>query len=87
MVETIGAPEGGSYEFDARAIGVGAAAVALRAGAGTLPAVAGAAELREPHRLARYLENVAEGKRSDGTWFVSRLAVYPAASTQGAMCR
>ena len=27
------------------------------------------------------------GKRSDGTWFVSRLAVYPAASTQGAMCR
>jgi len=25
---------------------------------------------------------VAEGKRSDGTWFVSRLAVYPASSTQ-----
>jgi len=40
-----------------------------------------------PVRLTRYLENVAEGKRSDGTWFVSRLAVYPAASTQGAMCR
>jgi len=40
-----------------------------------------------PVRLARYLENVAEGKRSDGNWFVSRLAVYPAASTQGAMCR
>jgi hypothetical protein len=40
-----------------------------------------------PARLTRYLENVAEGKRSDGTWFVSRLAVYPAASTQGAMCR
>jgi hypothetical protein len=40
-----------------------------------------------PVRLARYLENVAEGKRTDGTWFVSRLAVYPAASTQGAMCR
>ena len=43
MVETIGAPEGGSYEFDARVIGVGAAAVALRAGAGTLPAVGVAA--------------------------------------------
>jgi hypothetical protein len=40
-----------------------------------------------PARLTRYLENVAEGKRSDGTWFVSRLAVYPAASTQGARCR
>ena len=40
-----------------------------------------------PARLTRYLENVAEGKRRDGTWFVSRLAVYPAASTQGAMCR
>jgi len=43
VVETIGAPEGGSYEFDARVIGVGTAAVALRAGAGTLPAVAVAA--------------------------------------------
>ena len=40
-----------------------------------------------PALPTRYLENVAEGKRSDGTWFVSRLAVYPAASTQGAMCR
>jgi len=40
-----------------------------------------------PARLTRYLENVAEGKRSDGTWFVSRLAVYPASTTQGAMCR
>jgi len=40
-----------------------------------------------PVRLTRYLENVAEGRRRDGTWFVSRLAVYPAASTQGAMCR
>jgi hypothetical protein len=40
-----------------------------------------------PARLTRYLENVAEGKRSDGTWFVSRVAVYPASSTQGAMCR
>jgi hypothetical protein len=40
-----------------------------------------------PVRLTRYLENVAEGKRGDGTWFVSRLAVYPATSRQGAMCR
>jgi hypothetical protein len=40
-----------------------------------------------PARLTRYLENVAEGKRNDGTWFVSRLAVYPASSTQGAICR
>jgi hypothetical protein len=40
-----------------------------------------------PVALTRYLENVAEGKRSDGTWFVSRLAVYPASSTKGAMCR
>jgi len=40
-----------------------------------------------PARLTRYLENVAEGKRRDGTWFVSRLAVYPASTTQGAMCR
>jgi hypothetical protein len=40
-----------------------------------------------PARLTRYLENVAEGKRSDGTWFVSRLAVYPASTIQGAMCR
>ena len=40
-----------------------------------------------PVRLTRYLENVAEGRRSDGTWFVSRLAVYPASSTQGAICR
>lgn len=40
-----------------------------------------------PARLTRYLENVAEGRRGDGTWFVSRLAVYPAASAQGAMCR
>jgi hypothetical protein len=40
-----------------------------------------------PGRLTRYLENVAEGKRRDGTWFVSRLAVYPASSPQGAICR
>lgn len=40
-----------------------------------------------PARLTRYLENVAVGKRSDGTWFVNRLATYPASTTQGAMCR
>jgi hypothetical protein len=40
-----------------------------------------------PARLTRYLENVAEGRGSDGTWSVTRLAVYPASSTRGAMCR
>ncbi len=38
-------------------------------------------------RLTRYLENVSEGRNSDGTWSVTRLAIYPATSTQGAMCR
>lgn len=40
-----------------------------------------------PARLTRYLENVAEGRSSNGTWSVTRLAIYPASSTQGAMCR
>jgi hypothetical protein len=40
-----------------------------------------------PARLTRYLENVAEWRNSDGTWSVTRLAIYPATSTQGAMCR
>lgn len=40
-----------------------------------------------PTRLTRYLENVAEGRGSNGTWSVTRLAIYPASSTQGAMCR
>lgn len=40
-----------------------------------------------PARLTRYLENVAEGRASDGTWSVTRLAIYPASSTQGAICR
>ena len=40
-----------------------------------------------PGRLTRYLENVAEGRGSNGTWSVTRLAVYPASTTQGAMCR
>ena len=36
VVQTVGAPEGGAYEFDARIFGVTAAAVALAGGAGTL---------------------------------------------------
>jgi hypothetical protein len=40
-----------------------------------------------PARPARYLEAVSEGRRSNGTWFVNRSVVYPASSTQGAMCR
>jgi hypothetical protein len=40
-----------------------------------------------PTRFTHYLENVAEGRRPDGTWSVNRLAIYPASSTQGAMCR
>jgi hypothetical protein len=40
-----------------------------------------------PDRLTRYLEDVAEGRNSDGTWSVTRLARYPATSTKGAMCR
>lgn len=40
-----------------------------------------------PARLTRYLENVAEGRSSNGTWSVTRLAIYPASSTQGAICR
>jgi branched chain amino acid efflux pump len=39
VVETVGAPEGGSLDVDARVLGVGACAFALRAGVGTLPAV------------------------------------------------
>ena len=37
VIETVGAPEGGALELDARVLGVGAAAVALRFGASTLP--------------------------------------------------
>jgi branched-subunit amino acid transport protein len=43
VVETLGAPEGGAFEIDARVIGVGAAAVALRLGSHTLGVVAIAA--------------------------------------------
>ena len=43
VVETLGAPEGGALELDARLAGVGAAAVALALGATALPVVALAA--------------------------------------------
>ena len=42
-VQTFGASEGGEYELDARALGVGAGAAALLAGASMLPVVAIAA--------------------------------------------
>lgn len=40
-----------------------------------------------PGRPARYLEEVSEGRNSDGTWFVNREVSYPASTAQGAMCR
>ncbi len=40
VVQTVGAPEGGAYEIDARILGVGAAAIALSRGAHMLPVVA-----------------------------------------------
>ncbi len=39
VIQTLGAPEGGSLEIDARIAGVGAAAIALRAGGKLLPVV------------------------------------------------
>ena len=51
VVETVGAPEGGALELDARVLGVGAAAVALRFGASTLPVVALAALVTALARL------------------------------------
>jgi branched-subunit amino acid transport protein len=39
-VQTFSASEGGAYELDARAVGVGAAALGLAAGAAMLPVVA-----------------------------------------------
>jgi branched-subunit amino acid transport protein len=39
VVQTFSAPEGGVYELDARIAGVGAAAIALRAGAKLLPVI------------------------------------------------
>jgi len=43
VVETIGAPEGGAFEVDARILGVSAAGVVLWRGGSALPAVAVAA--------------------------------------------
>jgi hypothetical protein len=40
-----------------------------------------------PARPIRYLEEVSEGRRSDGTWFVNRSVTYAATSPQGATCR
>ena len=40
VVQTLGAPEGGAYEIDARVLGVGAAAIALSRGAQMLAVVA-----------------------------------------------
>jgi branched-subunit amino acid transport protein len=51
VVETVGAPEGGSLELDARLAGIGAAALALRAGASLLPVVALAALVTAAIRL------------------------------------
>jgi branched-subunit amino acid transport protein len=51
VVETVGAPEGGALDVDARVVGVGAAALALRAGASTLPVVALAALVTAAVRL------------------------------------
>ena len=51
VVETVGAPEGGALELDARVLGVGAAALALAAGASTLPVVALAAVVTALVRL------------------------------------
>ncbi|HEY8000398.1 MAG: AzlD domain-containing protein [Vicinamibacteria bacterium] len=51
VVQTVGAPEGEALELDARVVGVGAAALALRAGASTLPVVALAALVTAAVRL------------------------------------
>jgi branched-subunit amino acid transport protein len=51
VVQTLGAPEGGSLELDARVAGVGAAAIALRAGGKLLPVVVLAAAVTALARL------------------------------------
>jgi branched-subunit amino acid transport protein len=51
VVETFGAPEGGSLELDARIAGVGAAAIALWRGANLLPVVVLAAAVTALVRL------------------------------------
>jgi hypothetical protein len=40
-----------------------------------------------PPKYARYLEDVAEGRRADGTWFVAHTESYPATTSEGAICR
>jgi hypothetical protein len=40
-----------------------------------------------PPRYAHYLEDVAEGRRADGTWFIAHTESYPASTSKGAMCR
>jgi hypothetical protein len=40
-----------------------------------------------PARPQRYLEEVSEGRRGDGTWYVNHSVSYPVTSTQGATCR
>jgi hypothetical protein len=40
-----------------------------------------------PAKYARYLEQVAEGQRSDGTWYVAHTESFPASTSEGAMCR
>jgi branched-subunit amino acid transport protein len=51
VVQTLGAPEGGSLELDARVAGVGVAAIALRGGAKLLPVVLLAAAVTALARL------------------------------------
>ena len=53
VVETVGAPEGGAFELDARMLGVAAAAAARSRGATMLPVVAIAAFVTALARAAR----------------------------------
>jgi hypothetical protein len=40
-----------------------------------------------PPKFSHYLEDVAEGRRPDGTWFVAHTESFPATTSEGAMCR
>jgi hypothetical protein len=40
-----------------------------------------------PAKYARYLEDVAEERHPDGTWFVAQIASYPASTSKGAVCQ
>ena len=51
VIQTLAAPEGGAFELDARIAGVGAAAIALRAGAKVLTVVVLAAAVTALVRL------------------------------------